>query len=513
MKPYSLTRRLIAAVLLVELASALALIALAGVYESVSHFRAFDVMLEGRVDSVLGAIEDSEDAADNLALDRNDLHLPRRDIYLVRDSGGLLLGHSDNWPDAASFDVALPRRAPSAFAGLENAAGEGKPDNRVFESFSVHGEHFRALRGTGFRTVDAEDGHGLKRQVIVIYGARTEPVWESVTQALTFYSLVSLLLLVASGLVMLGLLRRGLRPLNQLAEQAKGVSVQSWTFAPGQEARSVRELAPLILALETLLAGLERAFEQQTQFVSDAAHELKTSVAVVKSSIQVLGMRPRTAGEYSAGLERLELDCGRMEDLVASMLTLAGLEARRETEQPGETGLAGLLAEVVEHLRTVAEVGGVALLLEAPEEIVVRGERDALRLLATNLILNAIQHSPPGEQVRIVLARQNGSAQIAIEDHGSGIAPELLPRIFDRFFRGDPSRSRRTGGTGLGLAIARAVALRSDGSIELASRVDQGTLVQVSLPEVSLPARPAQRPNVGSETSSSPRSSATFSKD
>lgn len=496
MKSYSLTRRLITAVLLVELASAVALILLAGGYESLSHFRAFDVMLEGRVDSVLGAIEDAGDSADNIALDRSDLHLPRNDIFLVRDEGGRMLGHSENWPGADQVN-ADPDVAPgSAFNRIERAIVDSNRDGNEFLAIEVDGEHYRALRATGFRTVDPEEGGGTRHKVVIIYGARTEPVWESVGQAISFYAAVSLLLLLVSGLLMLAVLRRGLRPLNHLAEQAAQVSVGSWTFAPGDEVRSVRELVPLVLALESVLAGLEHAFNQQTQFVSDAAHELKTSVAVIKSSIQVLAMRPRSAGEYSAGLERVQIDCTRMEDLVASMLTLAGLEAREISGDAASTDLAAVLRQVAEHLDTIAEMAHLRITLDLPSTLIVAGEQDALRLLCTNLVLNALQHSPTGATVSISLHELDQStAEMRVEDGGEGIPPEVLPHIFDRFYRGDPSRSRRTGGTGLGLAIARAVVTRCRGTINVQSQPGKGTSVAVCLPSLasSSPPHPNQQ--------------------
>jgi signal transduction histidine kinase len=483
MKPYSLTRRLLTAVLLVELASAIALIVLAGGYESLSHFRAFDVMVEGRADSVLGAVEDAGDTVDNIALDRGDLHLPLHDIFLVRDEGGRMLGHSENWPGADSLEPGSLGTGWRVFDRLNNMAGGPGDPQRQFRSLEVNGRRYRALRETGFRTVDPEENGGVKRKVDVIYGSPTEPVWESVGRAIFFYALVSLVLLLASGLLMLAVLRRGLRPLNDLAEQATQVSVRSWAFAPGEHARAVRELAPLVLALETVLAGLEGAFEQQTQFVSDAAHELKTSVAVIKSSVQVLAMRPRTAPQYSAGLERVQIDCTRMEELVASMLTLAGLEVRAEPDRASETDLAGMLREVAEHLRTIAEMGRLRIVLELPRHLAVAGEYEAMRLLCTNLMLNAVQHSAAGEEVRVSLhVNVEGTAEMCVMDHGTGIPAEVLPHIFDRFYRGDPSRSRRTGGTGLGLAIARAVVQRCAGTIDVQSVVGQGTTVEVRLP-------------------------------
>ncbi len=156
---------------------------------------------------------------------------------------------------------------------------------------------------------------------------------------------------------MFWLLNRGLAPLRELAAAAAAVSVDSWEFAPSERARKIKELAPLTGALERSLHGLKRSFEQQHQFVSDAAHELKTAVAVAKSSIQLLTMRHRTAMEYEAGLDRCLMDCERMEEIVAKMLTLARVESQDESKAVRyETDLSETVRLTAEQLATVAQV-------------------------------------------------------------------------------------------------------------------------------------------------------------
>ena len=107
---------------------------------------------------------------------------------------------------------------------------------------------------------------------------------------------------------------------------------------------------------------------------------------------------------------------------------------------------------------------------------------DDLSLLLSNLILNAIQHSPAASTVSVRLAIEDHAAVVTIEDHGDGIAPEALPHVFDRFYRGDVSRNRNTGGTGLGLAIAHAITTKAGGSIQLASELGEGTIATIRLP-------------------------------
>jgi signal transduction histidine kinase len=137
---------------------------------------------------------------------------------------------------------------------------------------------------------------------------------------------------------------------------------------------------------------------------------------------------------------------------------------------------------VAKQFETMASIKRLQLIVSAPEAVIVTVEPEELRLLCSNLVLNAMQHGPAGSEVRAVVRRQGLMAELCIEDHGTGIAPEALPHVFDRFYRGDQSRSRETGGTGLGLAICKAIVTRAGGEIHLASVVDRGTTATVHLP-------------------------------
>jgi signal transduction histidine kinase len=464
MKSYSLTRRLVIAVLLVQLASAASITGLAVAYERHTHFRSFDIMLRGRADSLLGAVQDAEDAGDNVMLDGTEVSVPAEDIYEVVDQNKRLLGQSGNW------------------TGLD-ASHSSLKDGSFFK-LRLSGKHYRVLKIAGLRMVDPGDkGGGIPRRVTVIYGSPTESVWRAVWGTVAFYAMTSLALLAISGLLMFWLLNRGMEPLRELAAEAAGVSVYSWNFAPSEKARMTKELAPLAGALETVLHGLERSFTQQRQFVSDAAHDLKTSVAVVKSSLQLLGMKRRTVSEYEAGLERSYADCERMEEIVARMLTLARVEGELESSAGFyATDMTHSVNLVVKQFETMANVKSLQLVVSSPGEVAVKVAPEELRLLCSNLILNAMQHSPSGSAVRAVIRRNGTTAELCVEDRGTGIAPEALPHVFDRFYRGDPSRSRETGGTGLGLAICKAIVSRFNGDIQIESIVNVGTTVTVHFP-------------------------------
>jgi signal transduction histidine kinase len=461
----SIAFRLIAAVMLVELASAALVIALAWGFERHNHFRSFEVMVHGRADSVLGAVQDAEDVGDNVMLDLADLHVPPEDVYEVWDGRGHLLGRSANWPGSAGLPV--PNR------------------NGMFHAL-IRGRDYRLLFMRGTRIVDPGlTGGGKLRFVTILYGAPTDRVWQAIYGAVEFYAAGMLLLVLITGPLIAWVLHRGLKPLRQLATMAGRVSAESWEFTPPASARETAELAPLTNALENALQRLERSFTQQRTFVSDAAHELKTSVAVVKSSLQLVGMRTRTPEEYQAGNERALADTARIEELVAKMLTMARVESSAASAgSDSKCDLNQCIAQTVAELETFATVRRVELSVrDLPQgtcSIPLSGED--CKLIISNLVMNAIQHSPAQAQVELLVVHRGDVVELTIQDHGDGIDAAALPHVFDRFYRGDPSRTRATGGAGLGLAICKAAVEKAGGSITLVSEPGRGTTATVLLP-------------------------------
>jgi signal transduction histidine kinase len=470
--PRSIAFRLIMAVLTVELAAAILTVVLSFGFERHIHFHTLDVIMHGHVDTILGAVQESDDGQDNVMLVQADLHLPKEDLWEVLDARGRLLGISPNWQGVQPESVPTGRGA--------------------FLEMVINGHRYHLLRRQGTRLVDpGEQGGGKPRTVTVIYGSRINRVWEAIWASVEFYALGSGLLLLVTGPLIAWLLHRGLLPLRQLAALAAQVSANSWQFDPPASARGTPELAPLTLALESVLQRLERSFIQQRTFVSDSAHELKTAVAVVKSSLQLLNLKRRTAEEYQTGLERCLTDCLRIEDLVAKMLTLAREEsAAPSSPAAAAADLGDCLRQTAAELETVAAVNQISLLLAqdgavaGAEPVFAALPAEDCSLLFSNLTLNALQHSFSGGTVEIRVSLKQGAktALIEIEDHGEGIGPEALPHVFERFYRGDPSRNRNTGGSGLGLAICKAIVERCGGSIAITSQPGLGTTVTVHLP-------------------------------
>ncbi len=468
MKSRSISRRLILGVLLLELLSALALIGVMAEYERHIHFRAFDVALRGHADSLFGAVGDAEDKADSVLLDLNGMAIPPQSLYDVEEDGvDHVLGRSARWP-------AQEVRARAASADR----------NDIFR-VQLDGVAYRFAVVHAVRVVDpgAANG-GVRHSVTVFYGEPVERVWEAIWGAVRFFALATLLLLALSGGLMAWFLQRSLAPLHELAGEAGRITAQQWQFSPPQSARETRELAPLTAAIEAALGRLQMSFEQQRRFTSDAAHELKTDVAIVKSSLQLLAMKPRSSEMYLSGLEVCLDDCIRLENTVLQMLTLARAEyaPAAESETRETCSLKACVEESMRQFASLAELRAVCVSLSAPEKTQVLLGAKECGILCSNLLHNALQHSPADTAIQIQLAGDGEWVTMLVEDQGEGIAPDALPHVFEPFYRSDASRDRARGGTGLGLTICRALCEEAGGSISIASEVGAGTVVTVRLP-------------------------------
>jgi signal transduction histidine kinase len=464
MRTYSITRRLVVTVLTVETLLALCTTGVALLYERHQHLRTFDVMLRGRADSLLGAVQDAEDEADNVMLAPDSIDLQRDDLYQVREPSGRVVGQSPQWNS----------QVQSYFRE------DGRGNNFPFQA-----REYRGLVLYGVRQVDqGDDKPGVSRPVIIEYAAPLAPVWTALADAARFLLISNFLVLLLTGAAIYFLLRRSMAPLASLAAQAAALSPPSWDFQAPQEALAVVELVVLARALESAMRRLADSFSQQRTFVNDAAHELKTAVTIIKSSLQLLDSRPRSLEEYRGGLESCLADCARLEDLVQKLLTLARLEqsSAGELTSSGQTDLTESLREVAAQLDSFATLRGVDLKLKLKDNVQVLLPNEECENLAFNLVLNGLEHTSSGGSVTVSTEAIEGAARMEIEDTGEGIDAADLPFVFNRFYRGDRSRARTTGGTGLGLAICKAIVDAYAGKIEIRSEARRGTRVVVTLP-------------------------------
>ena len=247
-------------------------------------------------------------------------------------------------------------------------------------------------------------------------------------------------------------------------------------------AETESELGRLAAVLNSTFARLDAAFEQQKQFASDAAHELRTPVSVILTQTQTALGRERQAAEYRETVEACQRAAQRMRKLIRELLELAQLDAGQERMKRLRFDFAKTIADCIELTQPLAAESGVNLVSELPP-LEITGDPERLAQVVTNLLTNAVQYNKPGGEVRVKLKLENGLAVLTVADTGQGIAAKDLPRVFGRFFRADESRTG-AGNAGLGLAISKAIIEAHGGTIEVASEKDAGTTFTVRLPAI-----------------------------
>jgi len=271
--------------------------------------------------------------------------------------------------------------------------------------------------------------------------------------------------------------RHGIRPVEEIAAMARRITSTNLRERIGAEGYP-SELASLAGTFNEMLDRLEDSFERISRFSADIAHDLRTPVNNIRGEAEVALARARTVDEYREVLESSLEEAVRLSDLIGDLLFLARAEKpltelRREQVDVGE-----LLTAVREYYDASAAAAGITLIAhENPEPMIAELDRSLMLRAVSNLVSNAIAHTPSGGQVKLAVSSAGSELRIEVSDTGKGIPAEALPRVFDRFFRVDPSRSKTSGGTGLGLAIVQSVMTLHGGSAEIASRLGRGTTV------------------------------------
>jgi len=244
------------------------------------------------------------------------------------------------------------------------------------------------------------------------------------------------------------------------------------------------ELGRLASVLNNTFARLEAAFARQTQFTADAAHELRTPLAVLISESQRTLSRDRTGEEYREAITAMHDSAQQMRQLTETLLALARLDGPDASLPPSPVDLASSAVAAFNRFGPQAIKKQVTIHTDA-ELVFALGRRDRIDVIVTNLVSNAIAYNRPGGEVWIRTRREGADAVIEVADSGIGIGPADLPHIFERFYRADKSRSRADGHAGLGLAISRTIVDAEHGRVDVRSVEGQGSTFTVRLPGLS----------------------------
>ena len=313
----------------------------------------------------------------------------------------------------------------------------------------------------------------------------------TVQQTVRFAVLIGLAIIATCALLGWFGVRRAFRPLAQIEDTAAGIAAGDLTRRI-PEPTTEDEVASLARSLNAMLAQIEQSFavreaseERMRQFVSDASHELRTPLAAVRGYAELFRQGAVTEPEDVAGaMRRIEDESIRMGGLVEDLLLLTRLDSQRPLEK-GPVDLTVLAADAVQDARALDSTRQVRLLglTGDLQPTTIEGDEARLRQVVTNLVGNAVNHTPHGTDIEIAVGSDAGRAKLEVRDHGPGVDPVKARKVFERFYRADPSRGRGNGGgNGLGLAIVAAIVSAHGGRVGVAATPGGGATFVVDLP-------------------------------
>jgi two-component system OmpR family sensor kinase len=308
----------------------------------------------------------------------------------------------------------------------------------------------------------------------------------ALSQLLVLEAIVDLGVVIATGVLALLIVRIGLRPLDRMRAVAQDIAAGDLSRRV-EPATSDTEIGRLGLALNGMLAQIESAFAERTasegrlrRFIADASHELRTPLTSVRGYAEMLRRGAEKSPEDSAiARRRIEEESVRMSEMVDDMLVLARLGQGRPLELK-PVDLQAIARDAVADARVIAPRRDITL--DAPDPVVVPGDDTRLRQAVGNLVRNAIVHTPGDTPIQVGVKAVNGMAHITVADHGRGLPLDERSRVFEPFYRADPSRSRDSGGAGLGLSIVAAVAGAHGGGVRVSDTPGGGATFEVEIP-------------------------------
>ncbi|HTU17679.1 MAG TPA: ATP-binding protein [Gemmataceae bacterium] len=361
-------------------------------------------------------------------------------------------------------------------------SSDGAPDLKVGKAKAIRSG---AYSWKNYRLAQRRIEAGKKAPALIVrVGVQRNHVdadiWRLTEMMLTAFALI----LVAAPLSGYWLAGRATRPLATILQMTARLHPDNLSERLPLRG-SGDELDHLSATLNGMLDRLADHLEQQRTFVANAAHELRSPLTAMRTALEVALERERSPAEYRELFSDLIEECASLGNLTNHLLLLAEGDAGL-LHADGEVRLDELARRAADMFQGIAEQRGVCLQVKAPEAVVIRGNRVHLREVLHNLIDNALKFTMEGGSVNVEVTAASDSheAQLLVRDTGTGIPPQDLPKVFERFYRADKSRQRAQGdrGSGLGLSICQAIVHSYGGQISIASTLGKGTTVTVTLP-------------------------------
>jgi heavy metal sensor kinase len=401
-------------------------------------------------------------------------HRSNSDLFIVLNPGGEVVAtSSETLPSEAKSRGSMTRMLASS--DFQHFAKIGESKEVALET--IRGEHAR-FRAYSRQFIAIDQNYLL----IILHSLRAQnEMLETIRLTFTWMILLGLLLAGTGGYF---LARKSLAPVVAMGAHARRIGATNLhERLPVLNAND--ELGELATIFNDLLDRLDQSFERQRRFIADASHELRTPLAILRGEAEVaISQQGRKAEDYLESLGILYEETSRLIKIVEDLFTLTRADSGQYPLLEEDVYLEEVVADCAHSVRTLAGEKNIELSVDASAECLVHGDEALLRRMILNLLDNAIKYSAEGSRVNIGCRTTASSCEVYVTDTGVGIARELHSRIFERFFRADPTRSRsgREGGAGLGLSIALWIAQVHKGRLELVRSDETGSHFAVYLP-------------------------------
>lgn len=374
--------------------------------------------------------------------------------------------------DGAVFAVS-PSLVDAAYEFGPDRSGisGGNPVDAAYTAAGPGDEHVRVMR---------HEFDFLGRRAVVYLAESIEDSLHVIEMVRLFLIVTIPLSILLAGLVSMLIVQRSLMPLGLLSGSIRKITHENLNERIETSAQT-NELKDLAASFNGMLDRLQKAFEVEKRIISDASHELKTPLSVIRTQCDIILQRSRTAEEFIEAIETIKESGMSMSRLVNDLLALARLDSGLLTpEKFSEFSLNECIEEATALVALLAEKRGVRITTDLRADVKVSGNKEKLTEAVLNMIENAVKYNNEGGSVIITASADDKEAMVRIQDTGMGIKESELHLIFERFYRADISRS--TEGTGLGLSIAKAIVEAHNGCIEVSSSAGKGSIFTVSIP-------------------------------
>jgi heavy metal sensor kinase len=319
------------------------------------------------------------------------------------------------------------------------------------------------------------------KHYLVEVGASLEPI-ESV-----LHRLVILLILMLGAMVIVAtgggylLVRKALTPVDKISSSAEHITLHNLKDRL-PIAKTGDELERLSISLNHMIARLDDALQHNQRFVADASHELRTPLTIMRGELEAMVEGNYVASDVQPTAASILEEVERLARIVEGLFAISRLDSGEAHKELVQFDLAKLAISTAEQMCLLAEDKEITISSNAPNEVVVEGDRARIKQVIVNLLDNAIKYTPTGGKIRLSVNARDGNAVLEVEDTGIGIPAAARPHIFERFFRVDKARSRELGGAGLGLSIVKSICAAHGGQVDFQSTEGVGSRFKVELP-------------------------------